>query len=193
VTACDLCSKPIRPQAATTIVDGKTVHLVCSVRSTQLEGMDVTERARVTVERTQKLLDEARQMLEGRHAPASDRAVAVVDDDPAVRRALARVLRAAGFTVTTFPSAEAFLRRPAGEGPAGLVLDVHLEGMSGVELRRVLLDAGLAVPTVFVTAHDVADIAGNPGAAGAAILGKPVDEDVLIEALSRAIRSDEIR
>jgi CheY-like chemotaxis protein len=191
-SCCDLCSKPIRPEAATALRDGKLAHLVCLSRSTQRDGMDALERARLTVERARTLHDRARRAVEEGsrlRRPVSGSTVTVVDDDPAVSQALSRVLRAAGFTVTTFSSAEEFLSRSAGELPACLVLDHHLGGMSGVELSEALLEAGLAVPTVFVTAHDPADVGIHPGGVGAPVLSKPVDDDLLIETVRRAIDS----
>ena len=65
----------------------------------------------------------------------------VIDDDPMVRSAIARLLRSAHFTVETFDSAEAFLRSSHREVPACLVLDVDLPGLSGLELQRTLTEA----------------------------------------------------
>jgi len=80
--------------------------------------------------------------------------VAVVDDDEGVRRSLGRLLRAAGFQPVTYPSAEAFLadtKRPAFDC---LVLDIRLEGISGIVLGQRLASMGWTTPVVFITAYD---------------------------------------
>jgi len=64
--------------------------------------------------------------------------VFVVDDDPSVRRSMKRLIRSSGFKVQTFRSAGEFLRRPRPEGPACLVLDVRLPGLSDLDLQREL-------------------------------------------------------
>ena len=66
--------------------------------------------------------------------------VAVVDDDAAMRTSLERLLRASGYTTTAFASAEQFLSSRVADSAVGLVLDIHLGGMSGIELRRRHLD-----------------------------------------------------
>jgi FixJ family two-component response regulator len=80
--------------------------------------------------------------------------VAVVDDDEGQRRALSRLLRAAGMQPIAYASAEEFrsdLRQPRFHC---LVIDVQLPGMSGIELRDQLAAEGIATPVLFVTAHD---------------------------------------
>jgi len=80
--------------------------------------------------------------------------VAIVDDDMGVCAGMARLLRAAGMHVDTFASAEELLAAPQLDALDGLVLDVRLPGMSGLELQRQLLDRHLQVPIVFVSAND---------------------------------------
>jgi FixJ family two-component response regulator len=113
--------------------------------------------------------------------------IAVVDDDAAVRVALGRLLRGAGFDVVTFSSAEDFLERGGSSGPDCLLLDIHLGGMSGLELREELVRTGSRVPVVFITAHD--DPTTRQGlreAAGVPCLRKPFDEALLFEAIESA-------
>ena len=121
--------------------------------------------------------------------------VYVIDDDASVRRALARLIAAAGFDVETFPSAEAFLHHPATNRPACLVLDVRLPGESGLELQAALGDARRFLPIIFVTGHGT--VAGGVRAmkAGAVdFLQKPVDEHELLGGIQRALdRSREAR
>jgi FixJ family two-component response regulator len=80
--------------------------------------------------------------------------VGVVDDDESLRRSVARLLRAAGMQPITYSSAEEFradVKQPQFDC---LVLDVQLPGMSGVDLRNRLAADGVAIPVIFVTAHD---------------------------------------
>jgi two-component system, LuxR family, response regulator FixJ len=115
--------------------------------------------------------------------------IALVEDDDPLRDALESMLRAAGFSVDTFPSAEAFLNFPERQRTDCLVLDVRLPGMSGVELQRRLLDMKVEVPIVFVTAHgdaSVRDLVMKAGAAG--FLMKPVRREALLASISAAIR-----
>jgi len=78
--------------------------------------------------------------------------IAIVDDDETLREALGRVLKASGFPVNTFASAEEFLDSD-GRNTSCLILDVRLPGMSCIELQRRLLDTGSVLPVIFVTAH----------------------------------------
>lgn len=80
--------------------------------------------------------------------------VAVVDDDESVCRSFGRLLRMAGYQPIAYPSAEAFLED--GKHPVFdcLLLDIRMTGMSGLELRRKLLEAGDDTPVVFITAQD---------------------------------------
>ena len=86
------------------------------------------------------------------HTPAG--LVAIVEDDAAMRKSLERLLRASGYTTTAFASAEDFLRSGIAGNAIGLVLDIHLGTMSGIELRRRLLASGTTTPVVFITAFD---------------------------------------
>jgi FixJ family two-component response regulator len=109
--------------------------------------------------------------------------VAVVDDDPAFRRALERLLRGAGFEVDTFTSAEDYLARSGGHSHRCLVLDVFLGGMSGLDLRAELAQNGIRIPVVFITAHEDVGIVAR-AAPGVPCLRKPFDEELLFEAIA---------
>jgi FixJ family two-component response regulator len=117
--------------------------------------------------------------------------VAVVDDDEAFLRAVGRLLRAAGFEPVPYPSAEAFL---ADETPAPrdcAVFDIHLGGMSGLELCRHLTAQGSRLPVIFVTAHDEPSTQEEAKAVGcSAYLRKPVPGKTLIEAINKAVGAD---
>lgn len=80
--------------------------------------------------------------------------IAIVDDDISVRRGLLRLLKAAGFSVSVYDSGESFLAQAAANKPECLILDVHLTGMSGPEVKMELNHRGQPVPTIFITAHE---------------------------------------
>jgi CheY-like chemotaxis protein len=199
---CDLCSKPIRPAQPTALREGHLVHLRCLSASTRLKAMDACERATLSLSKADALRRRAAEDGQGPPDGASDgaeipstetaaptpRRIVLVDDDAGVRRAMARLLRSAAFAVTTFASAEEFLERPAGEPPDCLVLDVHMGGMSGIELSERLRQAGLTIPIVFVTGRADAATREALDVTGAVTLLKPVDAAALIEAVSREIR-----
>src|SRR5271170_572524 len=79
------------------------------------------------------------------------RTVFVVDDAQEVRKALYRVLSAAGYQVCLFESAERFLAEQDAEAPGCLLLDICMPGLSGLELQRALVDSRHARPIVFLT------------------------------------------
>ena len=117
-----------------------------------------------------------------------NRIVAIVEDDDPLRNALESILKASGFSVNKFPSAEAFLESLGCHRTNCLILDVRLPGMSGIELQRRLLEMNVVVPIVFVTAHadaSVRDLVINAGAAG--FLTKPVRSETLLASLRVAI------
>ena len=118
--------------------------------------------------------------------------IAVVDDDPSVRKSLERLLKAASFEATTFASARDFLER--GEltpAPECLILDIHLGGMNGFELYEHLAAAGSAVPVIFITAYDDAptrERARKIGLSG--YLRKPFEQHALLGAIYRALKHE---
>ena len=113
--------------------------------------------------------------------------IAVVDDDTSICRALARLLRAAGFDPVTYPSAEAFLDDTARARVDCLVLDIHLGGMSGFDLQKQLAAAGSAPPIIFITADEEPETSEQARRAGcAAYFHKPVAGDLLLAAIRRA-------
>ena len=116
--------------------------------------------------------------------------VYVIDDDASLLRALRRLLAAGGFRVCTFPSAEAFLESST-TMPACLVLDVHLGGLSGLDLQEHLLASGRTIPVVFITAHDDAMTRERAHRAGAVdYLRKPFNDELLIAGIRRALDID---
>jgi FixJ family two-component response regulator len=113
--------------------------------------------------------------------------IAIIDDDASVRSALGRLVRAAGLGTTTFASAEQFLEA-CGSAPALLVLDVHLPGLSGLELQARLNAEGRGLPVVFITAYADEPLRQAALAAGcAAFLPKPFEEQELLGAIREAL------
>jgi FixJ family two-component response regulator len=95
--------------------------------------------------------------------------IAVVDDDESLCRSMSRLLRAASFWPVVYGSAEAFLADSVHEHFDCIVLDIQLDGMSGLELHEKLVTAGVSTPVIFITAHDAPEVrtqAENAGCAG---------------------------
>jgi FixJ family two-component response regulator len=117
--------------------------------------------------------------------------VFVIDDDPAVCRALSRMLNAAGYGVRAFESAEGFLDEGHAEAPGCLLLDVCLPGLDGMELQRSLLSAPCPHPIVFLTGRSDIQTSVNAMKAGAVdFLTKPIEGGRLVAAIDKALRCD---
>jgi FixJ family two-component response regulator len=112
--------------------------------------------------------------------------VVVVEDDPASQKTLARVLRVGGYEAAVYASAEEYLAAPPTSSPLGLMLDVHLGGMSGLDLQRRLKDEGSTVPVIIITAFDDAHGRAQAERLGcAAYLTKPCDAETILAVLGR--------
>jgi FixJ family two-component response regulator len=108
--------------------------------------------------------------------------IVVVDDDDSFRRAVARLIGLWGYNTCTFGSVEEYLRR--GIEPDCIVLDVHMAGMSGLELQASLAGRRKTIPIIFVTAMDDPATRQRALDAGAvAYLEKPFEDYRLLEAL----------
>jgi FixJ family two-component response regulator len=113
-----------------------------------------------------------------------DCAVAIVDDDASVRKALMRVLQASSYTVETFESAIEFLGSLNQHIPDCLIADLQMPSMGGLELRISLTRAGFEIPTIIISAHDESGSRERCSAAGAAAyLLKPIQKKELIAAI----------
>lgn len=122
------------------------------------------------------------------HGGAVAGRVLVIDDDPAVRRALQRLLRAAGRQVEAFASAREFLARLPDDGPACVVLDLQLPDMSGIELQALMAERGVSLPIVFLTGHGDVPTSVQAMKHGAVdFLQKPVDDGVLLRTVDDAL------
>jgi FixJ family two-component response regulator len=121
----------------------------------------------------------------------TDAVIAIVDDDPSVRKGLERLIRSMGWRAETFSSAQEFLECPQGEAPSCIVLDLQLPGLSGLDLQKRMAEAGLETPIVFLTGHgDIpASVQAMKGGA-VEFLTKPVDEKELSRAIQEAIERD---
>jgi FixJ family two-component response regulator len=112
--------------------------------------------------------------------------VAVVDHDPDMLKRLTRLLNAYGFEPAAYASAEAFLQSPDAGRAACLVLDIHLAGMSGAELRRRLRLAASTVPVIFMTALDNEPARAAADEAGCvAYLRKPFPTGLLMGEIAK--------
>ena len=117
--------------------------------------------------------------------------VFVVDDDASVRRSTERLIRIAGFKVQTFESARDFLNYLRPEGPACLVLDVRMPGLSGLDLQKELSQSGKQIPIIFMTGHGDIPMSVRAMKAGAVeFLTKPVKQRTLLEAIRAAVERD---
>jgi FixJ family two-component response regulator len=117
--------------------------------------------------------------------------VFVVDDDPSVRKSLARVVTSAGYLVETFASARDFMARPPSAGPCCVVLDVRMPGLTGLDLQEALAGAGRLMPIIFVTGHGDISMSVKAMKAGAVdFLTKPFDVEGLLAAIRRALDKD---
>jgi len=116
--------------------------------------------------------------------------IAVVDDESPVRTMLGRVLRLADYRTTAFASGEEFLASLAARLPACAILDVHMPGLSGLEVQSRLRAACIPVPVVFITASDDIDLDRSAlDAGGVCLLRKPFSSEVLLDAVGAALRS----
>jgi FixJ family two-component response regulator len=120
--------------------------------------------------------------------------IAIIDDDESIRRALRRFVTLLGFSVETFATAEEFLDSPFGarsqteESFRCLILDVHLPGMSGLDLQEHLKAEGRDLAIVFITAYPNDRVRSKALQAGAiAFLHKPFDDQALVDAVNKGL------
>ena len=114
--------------------------------------------------------------------------VHVVDDDAAVRESLGALLESYGYIVRTYPGGEAFLTAHPGGYSGCLVADLHMPGMSGIELVDALRRAGRGGPAIVVTGRGDPGLRELASRAGAfALLDKPVDAERLCAVIDDAV------
>lgn len=118
------------------------------------------------------------------------RIVGIVENDPGLLKALERLLTAYDFIVRPYVSAEAFLASAAVDEMTCLVLDIHLGGISGIQLKRRLAATGCTAPTIFMTARDSPDTHREAMEVGCvACLVKPFTASSLVDAIEQGRRS----
>jgi FixJ family two-component response regulator len=117
--------------------------------------------------------------------------VLLVDDDPAVRRGVSRLVRAAGFEVKTFGSPMDFLLDALPAGPACALLDLFMEEMSGLQVQDALRRTDRRLPVVFLSGRGtIPDVVAGFKGGAADFLEKPVPPKELVAAVCRAIAHD---
>lgn len=122
--------------------------------------------------------------------PATAPLIHIVDDEDALRRALAFLLEGAGWQVAAYDSAEAFLSAwTPGSPPGCLILDIRMPMMSGLELQRVLKERDIRLPIIFLTGHADVPMAVQAMRLGAfEFIEKPFKDQLLLDAVNCAVR-----
>ena len=114
--------------------------------------------------------------------------ISIVDDDHAVREAVKSLVRSLGYSVSTFASAEEFLKSERLQDTSCLITDLHMPGMTGVELQDHLIADGHRMPIIFITAYPDDTVRARAMKAGAVcFMKKPFSEDHLVGCLDRAL------
>jgi two-component system response regulator FixJ len=118
-----------------------------------------------------------------------DAIIHVVDDDDAMRRSLIYLLDSAGWRTQDYASGRAFLERYDGHLPGCLVLDVMMPLMGGMEVQQTLVERGVGLPIIFLSAYGDLPMAVAAMKRGAVdFLEKPCKDHVLLDAVGRAVR-----
>jgi FixJ family two-component response regulator len=119
--------------------------------------------------------------------------VFIVDDEAPVRKALSRLLRAAGFVVAAFASPGEFLAQHDLHKPGCLVLDLMMPGIDGIELQRALARKGSVLPIIFLTGHgDIPKSVQAMKSGALDFLTKPVNDENLLASIRAAIKRDSV-
>jgi FixJ family two-component response regulator len=120
-----------------------------------------------------------------------DATVFIVDDDAGMRAAIQGLLRSAGLSSESYESPRDFLRRRRPDSPSCLILDVQLPELTGLEVQRALADAGVQIPTIFITGHGDIPMTVRAMKAGAVeFLTKPFRDEDLLRAIEQALAYD---
>ena len=127
-------------------------------------------------------------MIAPAHSPDETPRIAVLDDDPSVRKALDRLLRSAGYAVDTYSSGLAFLTSSVDSPPSCLVLDVHMPGMTGPDVEVQLHVRESHIPLVIISAQDDTPTKEWANEAGTFLL-KPFDDSDFLGAVDGAVAS----
>ncbi|HUO14330.1 MAG TPA: response regulator [Verrucomicrobiae bacterium] len=114
--------------------------------------------------------------------------VFIVDDYARMRGAMERLLESVGLRAETFATPQDFLRRKLPDGPSCLVLDVRLPEISGLDVQRKLIEAGIQIPVIFITGHgDIPMMVKAMKSGAVEFLTKPFRDQDLLDAIQQAI------
>lgn len=117
--------------------------------------------------------------------------VFVIDDEAPMREALSSLFRSVGLQVQTFASPTAFLQLPDPDAPSCLILDVRLQGASGLEFQHQLMESKIALPIIFISGHgDIAMSVKAMKAGAVDFLVKPFRDQDLLDAVAAAHQKD---
>jgi FixJ family two-component response regulator len=119
--------------------------------------------------------------------------VFIVDDDEDMRLSMQRVLKTVGLRAELFATPQDFLQRNILDAPSCLVLDVRLPGMGGLEVQHKLIEAGINIPIIFITAHGDIPMTVKAMKSGAVeFLTKPFRHQELLDAIQQALQRDQL-
>jgi FixJ family two-component response regulator len=117
--------------------------------------------------------------------------VFIVDDDASLRESLKNLIRSVGLRVEPFASAQEFLRSKRPDVPGCLVLDVRLQGVSGLDLQKRMADSDIEMPIIFISGHGDIPMTVQAMKAGAVeFLTKPFRDQDLLDAVQHALERD---
>jgi FixJ family two-component response regulator len=120
--------------------------------------------------------------------------ISIVDDDESMRESTKGLVRSLGYQAAAFASAEEFLQSDSVDSTSCLIADVQMPGLSGIDLQRWLIDRGVKMPMIFITAFPQEGTRLRAMTAGAiGYLGKPFSEESLLKCLDTALGSSDER
>jgi FixJ family two-component response regulator len=132
--------------------------------------------------------------LSGTLALAKSHLISIIDDDPSVRLATQSLIRSLGYTAEVFSSAEEYLQSGHVSESSCVITDLHMPGMSGIDLQDRLAADGHHIPIIFVTAYfEERTLARVVDAGAVGFLRKPFADERLIECLDRALADGEAK
>ena len=132
----------------------------------------------------------SRREWQTRNAPMSQGMIAIVDDDAFVREAMKSLMRSLGYDASTFGSAEEFLNSEQISRTSCLITDLHMPGLSGLDLQDRLIAEGYRFPIIFLTGYPDENVRARAMKVGAiAFLSKPVNADHLLGYLDKALNA----
>jgi FixJ family two-component response regulator len=119
---------------------------------------------------------------------ATNRLIAIIDDDECYRAATADLVRSLGYAVEEFPSALDFVASPYLHSTACVITDINMPRMTGIELHRHLVKSGYVIPTILITAYPDDSVRAQALAEGlVCYLTKPCDDNSLLGCLRAAL------